>query len=188
MLKDDMVDEHPQIISRNGAKVRLPRNSITGPGTLIIGSLWNDFLPLPTQFLIRPGGKLHLGAEFTMHTGASVCIESGAQLTLANGFTNVGFKLVCWRSVTFGREATISENVTMRDADNHWISGGKPHGDGIVLGDRVWIGLGATVLKNVHLGDGVIVGAGSVVTRSIKAGWLAAGNPAKPIREATWGN
>lgn len=183
----EMLHGHPQIIALNGARVRVPAGSVGGAGRLVIGAVWQDYLPLPTQLLIRPGGRLQLNGDFSLYTGASVCIEASGSVSLGHGFVNTGFRMVCWHAMRFGDQATIAENVTMRDADNHWISGGSATTSGIELGRRVWIGLNATILKNVRLGDGVIIGAGSVVTQNVEAGWLAAGNPARPIRRASWG-
>ena len=55
-------------------------------------------------------------------------------------------------------------------------------GSAITIGARVWLGSNVTVLPGVTIGDGCVIGAGSVVTKSIDAGWLAFGNPAKPVR------
>ena len=35
------------------------------------------------------------------------------------------------------------------------------------------------------IGDNVVIGAGSVVTKDIPAGYLAYGNPARPVRPIT---
>lgn len=56
---------------------------------------------------------------------------------------------------------------------------GKP----VTVGDDVWIGGGAIVCPGVSIGDRSVIGAGSVVTKDIPAGVVAAGNPAKVIRE-----
>ncbi|MFI6108180.1 sugar O-acetyltransferase [Streptomyces sp. NPDC051310] len=53
----------------------------------------------------------------------------------------------------------------------------------ITLGDRVWLGGGVTVLPGVSIGADTVVGAGSVVTKSLPSGVLAAGNPARIIRD-----
>jgi hypothetical protein len=52
-----------------------------------------------------------------------------------------------------------------------------------VIGDRVWIGCGATVLSGVSIGDGAVVGAASVVTADVPAGVVVAGTPARVIHE-----
>lgn len=51
-----------------------------------------------------------------------------------------------------------------------------------VIGNDVWIGQHAVVLPGVHIGDGAIIGANSVVGSDVEAYTIAAGNPAKPIR------
>ena len=53
----------------------------------------------------------------------------------------------------------------------------------IKIGNHVWIGANVTILKGVSIGDGSIVAAGSVVTKSIPEACLAAGVPAKVIKE-----
>ncbi len=53
----------------------------------------------------------------------------------------------------------------------------------ITVGKGCWIGAGAIVLGGVTIGEGTTIGAGSVVTKSIPARVVAAGNPARVIRE-----
>jgi GxxExxY protein len=45
------------------------------------------------------------------------------------------------------------------------------------------IGSGSTILSNVTIGEKAIVGAGSVVTRDVPPNTIAAGNPARVLRE-----
>jgi maltose O-acetyltransferase len=52
-----------------------------------------------------------------------------------------------------------------------------------VIGDNVWLGGGVIVCPNVAIGDDTVVGAGAVVTRDLPAGVVAAGVPARVIRE-----
>lgn len=62
--------------------------------------------------------------------------------------------------------------------DNRAATCGRP----IVIEDKVWIGIGATILPGVRLGYGCIVGAGSVVTKDVPAMTVVAGNPARIIK------
>jgi acetyltransferase-like isoleucine patch superfamily enzyme len=48
-----------------------------------------------------------------------------------------------------------------------------------------WIGARSIVLKGVTIGEGAVIGAGSVVTKDIPPYHIAAGNPARVIRELT---
>ena len=51
------------------------------------------------------------------------------------------------------------------------------------IGDHVWIGARAVVLKGVTIGDGAIVAAGAVVVDNVPPRALAAGVPARVVRE-----
>ena len=53
----------------------------------------------------------------------------------------------------------------------------------IAIGPHSWLGARVIVLKGVTIGAGAIVGAGSVVTRDVPPRTLAAGSPARVIRQ-----
>jgi maltose O-acetyltransferase len=53
----------------------------------------------------------------------------------------------------------------------------------IAIGANVWLGGGAVVCPGVTIGDDTVVGAGAVVTRDLPAGVVAAGVPARVLRE-----
>lgn len=56
---------------------------------------------------------------------------------------------------------------------------------GCKVGDRVLIGMGATVLNNAVIGDNCLVGAGALVTEgtTFPPGSLIVGSPARVVRE-----
>jgi acetyltransferase-like isoleucine patch superfamily enzyme len=51
-----------------------------------------------------------------------------------------------------------------------------------VVGNDVWIGMGAIILSGVTIGDGAVVGAGAVVDTSVPPYAVVAGNPARLVR------
>ena len=53
----------------------------------------------------------------------------------------------------------------------------------VVIEDNVWLGEGVVVLPGVTIGENSIIGANAVVTRSIPRNCVAAGNPARIVRE-----
>jgi acetyltransferase-like isoleucine patch superfamily enzyme len=55
----------------------------------------------------------------------------------------------------------------------------------IVVGDRAWIAIGATVLGGVTIGEGAIVAANATVTRDVAPYAIVAGTPAQPVGERT---
>ena len=91
-------------------------------------------------------------------------------------------------SVTIGADTLIAAFVQIADCDGHVldpadrIAGMRDAAQPVVIGDRVWIGAGATILKGVTIGDECVVGAGSVVTKDLPPRTLCAGVPARVIR------
>jgi acetyltransferase-like isoleucine patch superfamily enzyme len=55
----------------------------------------------------------------------------------------------------------------------------------VVIGSGSWLGHGTVVLPGAHIGRHVVVAAGSVVTGELPDRCVAAGSPARPIRQ--WG-
>ena len=52
----------------------------------------------------------------------------------------------------------------------------------VTIRNDSWIGTGAIILSGVTIGEGAVVAAGAVVTKDVPAGAIAAGNPARVIK------
>lgn len=52
----------------------------------------------------------------------------------------------------------------------------------VVIGDNVWIGDKATILPGVTIGKGAVIAANTVVTKDVPPYCVAAGNPARIIK------
>lgn len=55
--------------------------------------------------------------------------------------------------------------------------------EGIVIEDDVWLGAGAIITDGVRVGKGAVVAAGAVVTQDVPAHTVAAGVPARVIKQ-----
>jgi acetyltransferase-like isoleucine patch superfamily enzyme len=88
--------------------------------------------------------------------------------------------------ITIGDDVNISGYVRMMTAkhdvqDPDFTAVFAP----IVVGDRAWVALGATVLGGVTIGEGAIVAANATVTRDVAPYTIVAGTPAAPVGERT---
>ena len=89
--------------------------------------------------------------------------------------------------IKIGNDVQITSGVTILTHGYDWsvLKGeyGPVLGSAgeVVIGNNVFIGMHTTILKGVRIGDNCIIGANSLVNRDIAPGWVAAGNPAKPI-------
>jgi acetyltransferase-like isoleucine patch superfamily enzyme len=100
-----------------------------------------------------------------------------------------------------GDFCSIADNVTVFLGGNHrtdwattypfghignWNWHGKGHpatkGD-VVIGNDVWLGSGCTIMSGVKIGDGAIVSARAVITKDVPPYCIAAGNPARVVKE-----
>lgn len=112
-----------------------------------------------------------------------------------NFFANFNLLVMDDGHITIGDRVMIGPNVSLLATNHPLIAAERtqmtyPDGHvsmseyakGIRIGNDVWIAAGVSVLDGVTIGDGAVIGAGSVVTKDIPAGWLAFGNPARPVR------
>ncbi|HLH08162.1 MAG TPA: acyltransferase [Terriglobales bacterium] len=153
-------------------------------GHLRIGRRWSVARFRHSELIIADGGTLEVGGESEIFTGCSIIVDPGATLSLGSGCAiNMNARIAVFNRVSIGNRALISENVTIRDSDNHAVTGGSEVVSApIAIGDDVLIGVNSTILKGVSIGDGCVVAAGSVVTRSFEPRMLIGGVPARIIR------
>lgn len=148
----------------------------------------NRFITKKDPFLgnieMYANSEMSVQSDFFFHSGCDVMVFNNAKLNLGSGYINRYCKIRCYSSITIGDNVAISENFSIWDSDAHAIEG-KEHLmiQPIIIGNNVWIGTNVTVLKGVTIGDGAIIAAGSVVTKDVPANCMAAGVPAKVIKE-----
>ena len=102
-----------------------------------------------------------------------------------------GVRIIAAESIEIGDACMFAHGAYISDADWHGIyDRSEPVGKTkpIILKDNVWIGDRAIVCKGVTIGENSIVGAGAVVTKNIPANVVAAGNPAKVVKNLDQGD
>ncbi|MDH4423929.1 acyltransferase [Bacillus cereus] len=155
---------------------------------LYLGCTFEKFTYSDSIFVLNDNATLVLNGSFSIYSGCRISVNEGAILELGSGYINYGANIACFNRISIGNNVIISENVTIRDSDNHSILyPGYQKSKPIEICDNVWISMNVTILKGVKIGSGAIVAAGSVVTKDVPNNCLVAGVPAKIIkRDVTW--
>nr|WP_159022662.1 acyltransferase [Formosa sp. L2A11] len=153
-------------------------------GYLEINKKWTNNDPFPSVFVLRENAEILVRKSFSIYSGSKIYVNKDAKLILGSGYINNNFNLSCFKQIEIGHDVAISENVCIRDTDNHKIlnSSQEPTMP-IKIGNHVWIGMNATILKGVTIGDGAIIAAGALVNKDVPPKCLVGGVPASLIRE-----
>jgi len=149
---------------------------------------------VPEAVRIGYGTTVYLGCMFDLGMRARVQI---GRCSLINGAW-----IICDSLVEIGEYALIAWNVVLMDTYRAPFDpqrrrvglrqlpsqsvrrlDGETESRPIRIGRNVWIGFDCCVLPGVTIGDGAIVGARSVVAEDVPPYTLAAGNPARVIRQ-----
>jgi acetyltransferase-like isoleucine patch superfamily enzyme len=96
-----------------------------------------------------------------------------------------GVRIGSAHAIQIGDNCMIASGVYITDSDWHDIYNRITIGKTapITIENNVWIGDSAIICKGVTIGQNSIVGAGAVVVESIPANCIAAGNPAKVMKQ-----
>ena len=172
-------------IAMKGSRVSLaPTSKLTvKQGRLSLNAKWSKKDPFFSLLVMNENTCLICENSFDVYSGAKIYVNRDATLKLGGGYVNHNLNLSCFENISIGKGVVISENVTIRDSDDHTMVGSnKPMTQPIVIGDHVWIGMNVTILKGVTIGSGAIIAAGAVVTRDVPENALAGGVPARVIK------
>ena len=118
-----------------------------------------------------------------LSTDDKILIMEGAQVlgdVVAGEGTAFWYNSVCrgeMQSVRIGKRCNIQDLALIHNKVTI----------GDTIGDRVIVGMGATVLDGAVIGNDCIIGAGALVTGKMNApdGSMILGSPAKVVRELT---
>lgn len=161
-----------------------PNSELMLNDSLIIGHKRVIGNRVSTRIQIDRYSKLTVNGRFCVNEGSYIWVTHSGHLTLGGGFINEGVTITCASEMHIGKGANIAREAVIRDYDGHYIEDvnyrtAKP----VWIGDNVWIGYRAMILKGVTIGNGAIIAANAVVTKDVPANAIAAGNPARVIRE-----
>ncbi|KAF0226203.1 MAG: hypothetical protein FD179_946 [Erysipelotrichaceae bacterium] len=158
---------------------------------------WVRLIRLP--FYLRGKKSLSLKKGFTTGHACRIDLPKGMDITLRiNENVRIGdnVHIVAHQSVSIGENCLFASKIFISDTDHGIIKGEGEHTNPSIppasrplisypvkIGNNVWVGENVVILPGVTIGDGCIIGANSVINRDIPAYTIAAGVPAKVIKQ-----
>lgn len=124
----------------------------------------NHTLGLIPPFYTDCGKNIHVGENVFINTGCTIQDQGG---------------------VYIGDGALIGHHAMIATLNHDFDPSkrGSLHPAPVHIGKRAWLGANVTVLPGVTIGDGAIIAAGAVVTKDVPENTIAAGIPARVIRQ-----
>jgi len=100
---------------------------------------------------------------------------------------NNAFSAVAFSKISIQKNVLIGINCSIIDNDGHELAiterhNGEPKSAAVLIEENVFIGDNVTILKGVTIGKNSVIGHSAVVTNNIPENVIAAGNPARVIR------
>lgn len=142
-----------------GKSPKLGKRVFIDPSAVVIGDveLGDDASVWPCAVVRGDMHRIRIGAR------TSVQDNSTLHITHAGPFNPDGWPLI------IGDDVTIGHGVTLH---------------GCTIGNRILIGIGATVLDGAVVEDDVVIGAGTLVPpgKVLESGYMYMGTPAKKMR------
>ena len=162
--------------TRSAVRARFPRALVSrdvritgdvdaillGDGVVIFG---------PSSIVVEDGGGLH-GSR--LEVGAGTYIGEFANIRTAG------------TPIRIGAHCLIAQNVTIVGS-NHGIRAGSRivdqpwSGDGVEIGDDVWLASNTIVVAGARIASGAVIAANSVVRGDVPENAIMAGSPARQV-------
>lgn len=160
---------------QNGNDVNIARNAkLSGCKIVVKGT--NNLLLIEDNTILRDVTLEIIGNNCSIQIGQNCMIGHNCYLSAKEENIHLIIK----------NNSGLSRNVKIMTSDGHPIySNGirinNPRS--ICIENHVWIADNVTILKGVNIYEGAVIGINSTVTKNVPSHAIAAGNPAKIIRE-----
>ena len=136
-------------------------------------------------------GRLTIGAHALFEPGVWLTAPAPARIAIGAGtFLNLGVQVAAVELVEIGDHCMLANGCFVTDGNHRFddpetpvpYQGFSTKGP-TRLGDNVWCGANVVITSGVTVGERCVIGANSVVTEDLPAFSVAAGAPAKVLKQ-----
>jgi acetyltransferase-like isoleucine patch superfamily enzyme len=136
-------------------------------------------------------GRLEIGAGALLEPGVWITAPGDARVRIGAGtFLNLGVMVAAQELVEIGEHCMLANGCFVTDSSHRYEDLNTPitwqgfESKGPTrIGNNCWLGAHVVVTSGVTIGERCVIGANSVVTSDLAPFSLAAGLPARVIRE-----
>jgi acetyltransferase-like isoleucine patch superfamily enzyme len=140
-------------------------------------------------------GRLQIGTNTLLEPSCWITIGGSGRVRIGEGcFLNIGTMIAAVDEVTVGDHVMFANGCFVADSSHRYDDPSMPitwqgfSSKGPTrIGSNCWFGVNCVVTTGVTVGERCVVGANSVVTRDLPPRVIAAGAPARVIREIDYG-
>ena len=140
-----------------------------------------------TRLDVTPWNKFELGKYSTIEDFSAV--NNGVGHVIIGERTKIGLSNTIIGPVSIGNDIRLAQNITLSGLNHNYQDVSLPIHEQcistsqIIIEDQTWIRANVVVVAGVTIGKHSIIAAGSVVTKDVPAYSVAAGNPARIIKQ-----
>jgi acetyltransferase-like isoleucine patch superfamily enzyme len=135
------------------------------------------------------GGTIVISDRVTIDRYTAIVTKGGAVTIGADTFIGAWCVVTACESIEIDQDVLIAPGAAILDCSHRHDDLARPiivqgnESMPVTIARGVWIGTKATILKGTAIGQGAIIGAHSVVNKDVPAMHIAAGVPARVMRE-----
>ena len=136
-------------------------------------------------------GRLTIGRHTLLEPGCWITLSPDAHIAIGDGcFLNRNTMLAAQERIEIGDHVMFANGCFVGDAAHRFDDPDVPvtqqgftSKGPVTIGDNCWFGVNCVVTSGVTVGERCVIGANSVVTEDLPPRTIAAGSPARVIRE-----
>ena len=140
-------------------------------------------------------GRLEVGAHTLLEPDVWITVSDDGRVRIGEGtFLNIGVMVASVELVEIGDHCMFANGCFVTDRNHRFDDPDTPvPWQGFTskgptrVGDNVWCGANVVITSGVSVGERSVIGANSVVTQDLPPLSIAAGVPAKVLREVRYG-